>query len=280
VSGTTDLVTIVVTDTTGNAVTGLTNAAFSFAFSGGTSSGTFGTVTETAVLGTYTTLLTGTTAGTASTLTVTVNGTAITTTPAVTVTATVTSGSTDTVTIVAEDANGNAISGLGSSAFSFALSGGTSIGTFGTVTETSKKGTYTATFTATTAGTVSTLTTTVNGVVLNSQPTVRVTTPVTIGARMSNVYFASSNVAVGGTDVLTIVVRDTAGSPVTGLPSSAFSFGFVNGTSRGTFGTVTETSKKGTYTVVFTGTTRGTKSALTVTVNGVILTTRPGITVT
>ena len=64
---------------------------------------------------------------------------------------------------------------LAASAFSFSLAGGTSAGTFGTVTPTPTPGTYTAVFTGTTAGTASTLTATVNGVALSTQPTVQVT---------------------------------------------------------------------------------------------------------
>jgi hypothetical protein len=295
ISGTTDQVTIVVQDTTGKAVTGLGNSAFSFALSGGTSSGTFGTVTETSTPGTYTVLFTGTTSGTASTLTTTVNGTSLSSTPTLIVTvgpvsaatstvsfasSTIAPGGTDTVTITVADANGNAITGLGNSAFSFALSGGTSQGTFGTVTETSTKGTYSVTFTGTTAGTVSTLTTTVNGVILNSKPTVQVTATPPVGAKQSAVHFASTTVPLGLTDLLTIVVRDTSGKPISGLSNSAFNFALSKGTSLGTFGIVTETATKGTYTVLFTATQVGTRSTLMVTVNGVILTTRPTITVT
>jgi hypothetical protein len=294
VSGSTDVVTIVVTDTTGKAVSGLGNSAFRFALSGGTSSGTCGTVTETSTPGTYTTHFTATTAGTASTLTFTVNGTAITTTPTVTVTngpisaatstvsfatATVTSGSTDTLTIVVEDAAGNAVSGLASSAFMFALSGGTSTGTFGAVTETATKGTYTATCTGNTAGTASTVSATVSGVTLTSKPTVQVTVGA-VSAAKSTIPIGNPTVAVGNTFTVTIKVKDSWGNPVSGLPSSAFSFSLTNGTSVGTFGVVTETATKGTYTVIFLATKAGTATTLGITVNGVLLTSWPKITVT
>ena len=81
---------------------------------------------------------------------------------------------TDLLTIVVKDTTGNAVSGLASSAFSFSPAGGTSAGTFGTVTATATPGTYTATFTGTTAGTASTLTATVSGVTLNTNPAVQV----------------------------------------------------------------------------------------------------------
>src|SRR6185312_4966186 len=63
VSGSTDLTTIVVEDAAGNAITGLANAAFTLTLAGGGSTGSFGTVTETATPGTYTTQFTGSLAG-------------------------------------------------------------------------------------------------------------------------------------------------------------------------------------------------------------------------
>jgi hypothetical protein len=293
-SGKTDLVTIVVKDVNGNIITGLGSSAFNLALSGGTSAGTFGSVTETATKGTYTALFTGTTAGTASTLTATVGGVALGTTPTVQVTpgavsatkstvrfatSTDAAGKTDQVTIVVKDANGNAVSGLAGTAFSLRLSGGTSAGTFGSVTETATKGTYTALFTGTTAGTASTLTATVSGVILTTKPTVRVTAGAVSGTRSTD-SFASSTVALGKTDTLTIVVKDAYGNAVSGLGNSAFGFTLSGGTSAGTFGTVTETATKGTYIVIFTPTKAGTADTLVLTVNGIALTARPKITVT
>jgi hypothetical protein len=78
------------------------------------------------------------------------------------------------MTIVVRDAAGNMISGLNNSAFSFTMSGGSSDGTLGDVTETTTKGRYTVTFTGTTAGTACTLTATVKGVALSTKPTIRV----------------------------------------------------------------------------------------------------------
>ena len=94
----------------------------------------------------------------------------------------VTAGVTDTLTIAVEDSSGNPIGGLASSAFQFNLAGGTSAGTFGTVTQTATPGTYTATFSATTAGTASTLTATVNGVALAARPTITVAAPAEVSA--------------------------------------------------------------------------------------------------
>jgi adhesin/invasin len=192
---------------------------------------------------------------------------------------TVASGKTDLVTIVVKHANGNAITGLAGSAFSLRLSGGTSAGTFGSVTETATKGTYTALFTGTTAGTASTLTATVGGVIPSTKPTVQVTAGAVSGTR-STASFASSTVLLGKTDTLTIVVKDAYGNAVSGLGSSAFRFALSGGTSAGTFGTVKETTTKGTYVVIFTPTKAGTADTLILTVNGIALTARPKITVT
>jgi hypothetical protein len=291
VSGHAETVTIVLRDAAGNAIGGVTNAAFSFGLSGGASAGTFGTVTATAAKGTYTVRFTGTTAGTASALTATVNGVTLDAAPAIMVTpgavnrttstvsfatATDASGSADTVTLVMKDAAGNAITGLPGSAFRFTRSGGTSKGTLGTVTETATAGTYTATFTGTTAGTSRTLIASVNGITLAARPTVTVI-PRAVSATASTVRFATSTVASGNAVTLTIVVKDAAGNAIGGLDNSAFGFSLSGGTSDGTFGTVTETKTPGTYTVIFTGTTAGTASALTTTVDGVALTATPDI---
>jgi hypothetical protein len=88
---------------------------------------------------------------------------------------TVAPGNTDLVTLVVKDMAGNAVTGLSGSAFVLTLSGGTSAGTFGPVTETATHGTYTTTFTATSPGTASTLTATVSGIALTFRPTLTVT---------------------------------------------------------------------------------------------------------
>jgi hypothetical protein len=323
-SGAGDPVTIVVEDSTGGAVSGLAGAAFGFSLSGGTSTGSFGPVAETATPGTYATTFTGALAGTTSTLTVSITGVVLNGKPTITVTPgavsstnstagfatpTTPSGGTDTLTLVVRDRAGNAVSGLTGSAFGFSLSGGTSAGNFGPVTETATPGTYTARFTATTAGTASTLTVTVSGTALNSGPRITVipggvsassrpAVPVTAGGASganSLASFASPTVDIvarkrgrgrkryahvqGGTDVVTIAVRDGAGNPVGGLTNRAFSLGLSGGSSAGTFGPVAETATVGTYQTVFTARQAGTASKLTVTVNGVALSAEPTIAV-
>jgi hypothetical protein len=79
-------VTIVVEDQAGNPLSGLTRSDFVFRLSGGRSTGTFGSFTETATKGTYIVFFTGTRVGTASTLTVSISGVPIGSKPTVTVT--------------------------------------------------------------------------------------------------------------------------------------------------------------------------------------------------
>ncbi len=177
------------------------------------------------------------------------------------------------------DRAGNPISGLSSGYFQFALAGGTSTGRFGAVTETSTPGTYAVAFTAVHAGTASTVTTLINGVSLTHKAAVQVTAGA-VNRSKSTDRFAALTVASGGTVMLTVAVKDAAGNVIGGLDTSAFSFSLAGGSSDGTFGNVSETSRKGTYTVVFTGTTAGTASTVTVTVDGVTLTLTPAIRVT
>jgi hypothetical protein len=328
VSGTTDTVTLVVEDTSGGAVSGLDSAAFALSFSGGTSTGSFGTVTETATQGTYTTTFTGTVAGTTSTLTVSIAGSVLSGKPTITVTPgavnparstagfatpTVASGGTDTLTVVVQDAAGNALSGLTSGAFGIPLSGGTSAGSFGAVTETATPGTYRATFTGIAVGTASTLTVTVSSITLNAKPTITVIPKGGSGSKPtvsfaslavpwtgvlsgtnSTASFASPTVAIvkkrgrvrkghlhmsGGTDMVTIALKDGAGNPLGDLANSVFGLGLRGGSSAGTFGPVTETATEGTYRAVFTATQAGTASTLTATVDGVTLSASPTVAV-
>src|SRR5262249_51611832 len=140
-------------------------------------------------------------------------------------------------------------------------------------------GTYKATFTPSTAGSASTLTTSVQGVTLAAKPSITVT-PGAVNGVNSTASFGVPIVALGNVDTVTIVVRDAAGNPISGLTNSAFAFALAGGTSAGTFGTVTETAVKGCYTANFTSTKIGTTSTLTATVSGVALANHAPITVT
>jgi hypothetical protein len=102
----------------------------------------------------------------------------------------------------------------------------------------------------------------------------------TFSSTNSNASFATSTIVSAGTDVLTLVVKDTAGNPVNNLASNAFGFSLSGGTSAGTFGPVAATAIAGTYTTTFTATTPGTANTLSATVSGVTLAAMPTITVT
>ena len=64
-----------------------------------------------------------------------------------------------------------------------------------------------------------------------------------------------------GEVIVTIVVMDAAGNPISGLLGKRFSFSLSGGKSTGKFGSVTATAVAGTYTVTFTGTTQSVPSA-------------------
>ncbi len=291
-SGSPDLVTIVVEDTAGNPITGLSNSDFSLALSGGTSTGwLIGPVTETTIPGTYTTNITGEVPGTADTLTIQVGGTQLDSQPTVTITngaldptvstasftsSTDASGTADTLTIVLSDTAGNPITGLANADFSLALSGGTSTGSFGQVSETDTPGTYTAAFTGAKAGTAETVTVQVDDVLLASLPTVRVK-PGAAGVG-TTVTLPAGSLTAGQSEVITIVAKDAAGNAITDLTTSNFSFDLVGG-SNGGFGQVTETSTLGTYSVVFTGIVAGAASPLQTNIDGVLLDEAPTIQV-
>ena len=182
--GSTDLITISVADSNGNPIVGLASNAFSFALSG-KSVGKFGSVSPSAIAGTYTVVFTGTKKGTASTLTAKVSGVTLSTKPKVRVVAgavsgakskvvvatpTVFSGVSDTVSVTVKNSDGDPITGLASPAFKFGLSRGKSAGTFGAVSANATPGIYTVDFTGTTPGTASIVTAKVRGVRINSKP--------------------------------------------------------------------------------------------------------------
>jgi hypothetical protein len=265
-----------------------------FGQSGGTSAGTISAVTDNHN-GTYTATFTGTTAGTATTITATINGSPVTSTlPSITVTPSVVStakstvsvspgsvaaGSTATITLQAEDANGNLIT-EGGDTVTFALgSSGTSSGSIGAVTD-NHNGTYTATFTGTTAGTANTITATINGSAVTSiLPTITVTSGA-FSLAQSLVSISTPSVAAGNTVTLTLQAKDAYGNnETTGGLAVAFGLGST-GTSSGTIGAVTD-NHNGTYTATFTGTTAGTANTITATINGSAITSvLPTFTVT
>jgi hypothetical protein len=292
-SGSPDLVTFRIEDTNGNAVSGLPSSAFALSLSGGSSAGTFGSASETSIPGTYTASFTGTAAGTASALTVAVTGVQLDEQPTVQVGPGSPSGSTsrvdfasaadasataDAIAIVVEDAAGNPISGLASSAFAFSLAGGTSTGTAGAVTATDTPGTYTANFVGATAGSATALSLKINGLTLLEHPQVTVV-PGTVSGSKSTLKIACATDKAGTPDAVTISLEDAAGNPIAGLPSSAFSFTAMGGTSTGTVGNAAGANVPGTYTAAFIGARSGTASSLILSIVGVPIATEPKVTV-
>jgi hypothetical protein len=125
---------------------------------------------------------------------------------------------------------------------------------------------------------MNTLTITVGGVTLNVQPTITVNVgPLNAAASLAS--FATSVVAVGGGDPLTIVLKDASGNAISGLSNSAFTLA-LSGSTGGSFSAVNETSTPGRYTSTFLASSAGGVSSLTVLVNGVALSQHPTVTAT
>ena len=205
-AGNTTTLTLTAKDAAGNSITGGgATVVFSLASSSGTSAGTIGGVTDNAN-GTYSATFTGTTAGSARAIAATINSSSVTTTaPSITVTpgaisvakSTVTVSATkvkvtgtSTFTLTTRDAYDNVVTATGQSV-AFALSGGTSAGTIGTVADNSN-GTYAATFTASTVGTEALVGATLGGsAVTSTKPAIIVYTP--------GITFSSDSVVVNAT---------------------------------------------------------------------------------
>jgi hypothetical protein len=127
-------------------------------------------------------------------------------------------GTADVLTISVMDTTGKPVAGLAGSAFTLTLSGGTSAGPFGAVTETATKGTYQTTFTGATAGTADTLTVTVSGVVLTPRPTLTVTPA---AAALFVLSGFPSQLAAGTSTTFTLTARDLFGNLATGYRGTA-----------------------------------------------------------
>ncbi|HEV3383304.1 MAG TPA: invasin domain 3-containing protein, partial [Gemmata sp.] len=119
----------------------------------------------------------------------------------------------------------------------------------------------------------------VNGVKLNSEPTIQVN-PGPLNGAASSLNFATQTIASGTTDILTITLLDADGNGINGFKSSAFAFSYLGGTSSGTIGPVTATGAPGTYTAVFTGIAAGTPKGLSLKVAGIPIASHPTVQVT
>lgn len=282
-SGSLVTVTLTTRDGNGNALTS-GGQTVTISNSGGTSTGTFGSVTDNGN-GTYSATLTGTHAGTATTLSATIGGLAITSTlPTISVTpgspsvsqslitvgsATVISGNTTSLTLTTKDSNGNLLTS-GGQTIGFSLGTGGSSGTISTVTD-NLNGTYSATFTATTSGTATSILGSIGGTpVTSASPTITVS-PGPISLAWSLVTSGSPSVASGSSVTLTLQAKDTAGNNLTSGGRTVVFNQNGSGTSRGTFSSVTDNGN-GTYSATFTGTTAGTAISISATVDGSQLT--------
>jgi hypothetical protein len=261
-SGGTDLVTLKARDGAGNT---LTTGGLSVVFTvgNGAATGTFSSVQDNGD-GTYTATFTGTLAG-SNTISATIGAKPLTSTaPTITITpgplslaksvvtlasSSVQSGSTDLVTVMAEDANGNLLSS-GGLAVVLIQGNGSGQGMLTGVTD-NHNGTYTATFTGITAGT-NTIGATISGKPLTSTAPTITTTPGPASALKSIVKLASSSVQSGSTDTITLQAVDANGNKLTsGGDVVVFSLGSTSG-GQGTITGETD-NKDGTYTATFTG---------------------------
>ena len=289
-SGDTTLVSLIARDVNGNRITS-GGLSIVFGLSGGTSSGTFGGVTD-SLNGKYVAIMTGTVAGTAASITATINTVAVTSAlPTIMVTpgavslsqstvfvgrGSISSGDTTLITLIAKDVNGNRLT-AGGLTVAYGLGSGTSGGTIGTTTD-SLNGKYVALFTGTTSGNARSLTATIGGQsVTSTMPSITVATGAYSLSR-SVVFLGRSTISSGDTTLATLTVKDNNGNRLTtGGLGVAFTLGA--GTSSGTFSTVVD-SGDGVYTSAFTGTTSGSARSIAATINsGSVTSTLPAVTV-
>lgn len=248
----------------------------SFVKSGGTSTGTFGSVVNQGN-GVYTIRYTGVTAGTAQNIQLQINGTnfaspvtiavtngapSATNSTLATTSPTVVSGSSVTITATLRDDNNNLItSGY---AVSFAKGGGTSTGTFGSVVN-NGDGTYSVTYTGVAAGSAQTISLLVDSIALGSNT---ITETVTVGgpsSMLSTLTVSSNTIVAGTTSTLTATIKDANGNPISS--GILVMFDKIGGTSTGTLSVVTNQGN-GVYTATYTGNVAGTAQTVQATVNG------------
>ena len=238
-TGADDAAIIAVRGSSGNPITGLTSSDFTFSLLGGTSTGSFGPVSETSTPGTYTANFTGAFPGNVTTVELEISGVRLAAKPTLTVeqelvdpgqttasfaNAIVTAGETDNLTMVVKDAAGGAITGLAFNDFQIGLSsGGSSGGTFSDFTETSTPGTYTVVFTAIKSGTTSSHNITINDVQITTEPTIKVN-PGSADPQNCTFVLESPIDLVGSGDPVTLVLKDSEGNAISGLGFLDFSF--------------------------------------------------------
>jgi|GEM_PF-3008232 len=159
----------------------------------------------------------------------------------------------------------------------FVLSGGTSTGVLGPVTN-HEDGSYSATYTGVDAGTPNTVHVLVDGLEIeNSLPTLQVI-PGDYSVSYSQLTISAGSVVSGSSVTATLKVYDKSNQPFT---TGGLTVVFTNsgGTSNGTFGAVTD-HNDGTYSAPFYGTTSGSATTIGATIEGHALTsTLPTVTV-
>ena len=251
-----------------------------FNYSGGSSTGTFGTVSDNGN-GTYSSTFTGVTAGTATSIVVKVNGSSIlSAAPPVTVlpgpvslsrsssvvgSSTLASGSSTSIIFTASDANGNVLT-TGGLSVTFQIASGSSTGIISPTTD-NGNGTYTAQFTADASGTPAAIEALVGGnAVTSAFPTITVT-PGTPSTTTSTITVSAASILSGATDTLTLTARDAYGNALTS-GGALVAFSISGGTSTGTISSVSDNGN-GTYTATFTGVTAGSATTINTTLNGV-----------
>lgn len=245
-----------------------------FAKTGGTSTGTFGSVTNQGN-GVYNIRYTGVTSGTAQTITVLIDGTSLGASVSVAVltgapsptqstiaisNATVISGQSVTVTATIKDENNNPVtSGV---SIAFAKTGGTSTGTFGTVTN-AGNGVYTVAYTGVVSGSAQTINILADGSTLGPNTTVTVLNGAPNVAN-STLTIGSNAILSGQTTTVTATIKDLNNNPISSGITVTFSK--TGGTSTGTFSAVTNQGA-GVYTITYSGVVAGTAQDIKVLIN-------------
>jgi len=275
-SGQAVVVTATIKDSNNNPIT--SGVAITFSKTGGSSTGTFGSVNQPSN-GVYTISYTGVAAGTAQTISVLTDGSALGATTTVTVipaaplnansslaisSSSLTSGQAATVTATLKDLNNNPItSGV---AVTFTKTGGTSTGTFSSVTH-QGGGIYTITYTGIVAGTAQDIKVLADGADLGFNVNVTVS-PGSPSAANSSISVASSSVISGQAVTITGTVKDANNNPIT--TGVAISFSKTGGSSTGTFSAITNQGS-GVYTVDYSGIVAGSAQTLGILADGVNL---------
>lgn len=253
-------------DFAGNLMT-TSGHGLSFNYSGGTSTGTFGAVTDNGN-GTYSGTFTGSTAGTAVTFGATISTTStsyattsVTVQPwAVEITSSLADVSVTRTSIITgriKDWQGNYLT-AGGKGMTISISGVPGIASVGSTTDVGD-GSYTATLTGGALGTVV--------VTASISQSHTVTVSATVQVRRLRVEFLTSaaNLMPGGVATLTGRVKDWQGN-IVGVGGHAMTMSSAGGTSTGTISAITD-NNNGTYGATFTAGSAGTAISISGTIN-------------